>query len=747
MHLEKKLQGEENVLLSFRVILCVVLFSVKVVSHEFVLQNPSIGATPYTTAFFINEDQGWVGGGPLLYYTSDGGKTWVQQELPDPGAIQAIHFTDLKKGWVVGGVPQIPYAAKTIDGGNTWTEVKIPSASTWFSKVFFSDSLNGWILHANNAANLLATNDGGLTWSASQIAEGDIMREIVFADKNRWYAGGDRFFAGTANAGKGWILSDCQEDGGYIRKIQMFSTGIGYYIGCYGIYRTADTGKTWTASLPFSKGICYAAGMHFAGEQNGFAMVGPPIKVANTADAGLSWAKPIETGLEKEVIDIVPLGQNKTIIICSAGALCMATADGDSVFEVTRGSGNEVMCIDFCSETFGVAGNSRSRAALMWTKNGGKNWEEEVVVGEGDTLKTVEKVLCFGEEKTILAGCNRDAIYSVLAGAPSSGVWKKTGINEPVRKCGRIPGKTESAFLFVNSDRLYITDDCGNTWKERIVPFAIGARYTSLSFLNSDTAFAVSPEGVKKTGDGCNTWVKVCDSTPIVKNKRGIINDAYFCSADTGWIGGYVRDADVTHPVICKTTDGGNTWAVQEDISYLHINWAVPSMVAKKSIIKIRAKNGSEAWAVDDRSAILHTVDGGKSWKEVYIKNRGIRYSNIYYGGSDDQLWICGLNNGIWKYTDTSTEIINKNIEKAVPVRGQFAIDYPKNRVVRVYLNEKTSALLQIFDIQGRIVLKKTVVANESTIEIPHSISNGFYLAVLNVRGENIEAKRILVRK
>lgn len=82
-----------------------------------------------------------------LYYTSDGGFTWTQQDRPDPdsipalsGAYMGVTAVDSRHAWLVGlNSPQMqdkPIIKYTGDGGKTWT-AQTSAANTQLRRVSF----------------------------------------------------------------------------------------------------------------------------------------------------------------------------------------------------------------------------------------------------------------------------------------------------------------------------------------------------------------------------------------------------------------------------------------------------------------------------------------------------------------------------------------------------------------------------------------------------------------------------------
>lgn len=80
---------------------------------------------------FVNDADGWVGGGEILpnvagwlHRTTDGGQTWTDRVLTTPWPIRQIHFLNPNVGWATGGnvysgVGGIDF---TSDGGKTWVQ-------------------------------------------------------------------------------------------------------------------------------------------------------------------------------------------------------------------------------------------------------------------------------------------------------------------------------------------------------------------------------------------------------------------------------------------------------------------------------------------------------------------------------------------------------------------------------------------------------------------------------------------------
>lgn len=92
--------------------------------------GPSIDSVFDGPVFFLNDTNGWVGGGEIspqvegwLHRTANGGKTWSGRTLTSPWPIREILFLTAKQGWAAGGniysgAGGIYYSA---NGGKTWS--------------------------------------------------------------------------------------------------------------------------------------------------------------------------------------------------------------------------------------------------------------------------------------------------------------------------------------------------------------------------------------------------------------------------------------------------------------------------------------------------------------------------------------------------------------------------------------------------------------------------------------------------
>ncbi len=159
-------------------------------------------ATLLVDNYFMNEDCGWVVGGkadksitnptrdnviPVVLYTEDGGKTWVNRVADISSSFPLgewgwkIQFLNESVGFVSLENFNQGAILKTTDGGKTWTRLRIndPQENVNLEGVGFVDENLGWVggwgydFEEGNPTGLSSqTNDGGKNWQdANQIGQ------------------------------------------------------------------------------------------------------------------------------------------------------------------------------------------------------------------------------------------------------------------------------------------------------------------------------------------------------------------------------------------------------------------------------------------------------------------------------------------------------------------------------------------------------------------------------------------------
>ena len=72
-------------------------------NHTWEWLNPLPQGNPLFSVYFIDKNEGWVGGenGTVLH-TTDGGKNWILVDFPFSRYVNGIYFSDVNNGWFWG---------------------------------------------------------------------------------------------------------------------------------------------------------------------------------------------------------------------------------------------------------------------------------------------------------------------------------------------------------------------------------------------------------------------------------------------------------------------------------------------------------------------------------------------------------------------------------------------------------------------------------------------------------------------
>ncbi len=158
--------------------------------------------------FFINDSLFIGGGDNCILKSYDEGKTWEETNILNTVRfnIRNIFFLNEKLGWAVGESMECIDAGillKTSDGGNNWEILRHPSENG--VGIYFLDSLKGNLIAiAIDHGLVMTTEDGGITWE-SNFSMGDIPNKITYSNSTEgWVIGYNGLLLKTLDEGKTW---------------------------------------------------------------------------------------------------------------------------------------------------------------------------------------------------------------------------------------------------------------------------------------------------------------------------------------------------------------------------------------------------------------------------------------------------------------------------------------------------------------------------------------------------------------
>ena len=403
---------------------------------------------------FADSHDGWATAAGSVLHTSDGGAHWVTQAAaPDSSWVDALTAADAVvgrlTGYPAGGV------SRTTDGGATWQpSVRAAAGYGDFDAVQFVDDQKGWVV---GDSEILATTDGGVTWTAQDPGTSESLTAVHFVDAaNGWAVGGHGTIIHTSDGGATWApqASGTSDD---LSSVTFLDARDGWVTGSYPgvddysggfILHTSDGGRDWTTQFdsPYSPtqgpGVDFGA-VAFADPEDGWAVgetQGPDkgfnaSVIMHTTDGGTTWTQQLD-------------------YYSNAGG----NTDDDTLSSVACTSAGNAVAV----------GYDEDGAQIWHTANGGRTW-----------ARVGQKLWPLGSSVDLTDVVFADATNGWAISDGRGEVDPFT--NLPVRCLG-------SAVIH--------TTDGGATWTRQLVPNDADAEpLDALSFVSPTRGWAVGADG------------------------------------------------------------------------------------------------------------------------------------------------------------------------------------------------------------------------------------------------------------
>ena len=215
----------------------------------------SSGTTPevYRVACANASDAWAVGPGGTIVATSNGGATWSAQRSGTTDKLDAVAFANSRDGWAVG---QSGTILATTDGGATWTgQLSEASGDLW--AVAAVNASDAWAV--SDGGDIIATTDGGdwnLTTPLDSSNSPYQLWGVAFANTSDGWAVGDDtngssgqqgVVLATTNGGATWSpqSSPATDE---LNAVAFANASDGWAVSNSGeIIATTNGGKTWSA--------------------------------------------------------------------------------------------------------------------------------------------------------------------------------------------------------------------------------------------------------------------------------------------------------------------------------------------------------------------------------------------------------------------------------------------------------------------------------------------------------------------
>ncbi|MEO0095908.1 MAG: YCF48-related protein [candidate division WOR-3 bacterium] len=227
-------------------------------------KNANTTATLYAVKF-INSQIGYIAGlgstGGVIMKSTDGGDNWISQTIPNNNtyrAIQDLFFFNADTGYAVAGATPsyggaVGLVYKTTNGGQTWVENYAPSSANFYAIDFPENSQVGYIsglMGGTGTYKMIKTTNGGNSWTGQSLGGGIVPAVgVSFADNLIGYAvfrpGGYHMMMKTTNGGSNWFAINSLTWHGY-EDIQAINANVVYAVGRGGMIRkTTNGGSVW----------------------------------------------------------------------------------------------------------------------------------------------------------------------------------------------------------------------------------------------------------------------------------------------------------------------------------------------------------------------------------------------------------------------------------------------------------------------------------------------------------------------
>ncbi len=557
-----------------------------------VQQNSGVSINLYDVDF-IDNNTGWVSGEGVILKTTNGGATWVTQfSTPPYEQFAKIQFIDANSGWSISGNKIF----RTTNGGATWTSINIGQFIRGFH---FTSNTIGWIV--GEYGFLGKTTDGGQTWSSVSSGTTQNLAQVYFKDANNGWISGSNLAMRTTDGGNTW---SSQSISGYtyfnFYNIIFINNNVGYAGDGYEvIFTTSDGGNSWQ-TIPVPKRD-YANSLHFSSSNHG-SLIYPNGGI-------LKYTKVVTTCPSNTVTLASPpaaptiTGNNTQNVVCSGTEVTlMATGCSGTLIWGTGATTGSIVVSPTASTTY--VAYCRNAQGCQSTGS------FELPVMTQPVLSSAGPLCANNNTQLSAAGLSATSLQ-----------WLRNGMSFANPQSSSFYANEAGTYTLQNKD--------AGTWTLQN-PLPTDKTFYDVQMIDSQTAYAVGDGGIiYKTTDGGNLWLTLSSGT------ANPLYDVNFVNATTGYVAG--------RNTLLKTTDGGSTWqslpigsqSSWRSVYFTDANngviasewgsglrrttdggatWTTPSGNTSTSLYGLHFVNATTGWATGNSGLILKTTNGGASW-------------------------------------------------------------------------------------------------------------------------------------
>ena len=307
-----------------------------------------------------------------LFRTSDGGATWTKVTTAANMPMLDVAMADAQQGWAVS---QGTTLLHTGDGGQAGRRRRSRTPSPAFVRGLHEHDLGlGGRVHGI----VIHTSDGGANWDLQPKVTSSNLLDVSFADDRHGWIAGDGVILATANGGASWSIQYA-DDHVTLKSVSFGDAQEGWAVGrSYGsdhphVLHTTNGGSTWSGA---DGGLPELVAVRFADAQHGWAVCNtfsvdsmPASGVYTTNDGGASWTV---GGIVPGMLQgVTSLGAQLVWAVGDSGTL-EYSPDGGAHWMTRTGNVSKLDDVGFSSAASAIAGGASG--TILRSSSDGTFW-------------------------------------------------------------------------------------------------------------------------------------------------------------------------------------------------------------------------------------------------------------------------------------------------------------------------------------------------------------------------------------
>jgi len=168
---------------------------------------------------WYDRDLGFKAGDSLVYRTTDGGKTWEGNAVPESYVVRKLEVVSPSTVYCLAGLNSHAKLYRSVDSGRTWDLVLQRRQSDYLIGLTFLDDTTGFV--AAQTGRVYRTVDGGKTWD-SVLFEGMVPKDVRFFSRdNGMVVGANAIVYVTNDGGETWQPDWSRPDGPELPRVDL----------------------------------------------------------------------------------------------------------------------------------------------------------------------------------------------------------------------------------------------------------------------------------------------------------------------------------------------------------------------------------------------------------------------------------------------------------------------------------------------------------------------------------------------